>query len=85
MSTINDFARLAAAARQEPPPAIDVGPAVLRAIEPAQFREPIDRPFLICSGLAAVVAAAAAVVVVQVWSVVDPVVYLFDSLTLVWQ
>ncbi|MFZ5830172.1 MAG: hypothetical protein ACOY3P_08790 [Planctomycetota bacterium] len=86
MDELQRFAELAARAREESPPPIDVRDRVLATIAAPRPRSGIDQPLAVCSVVSALAASIAAVMAVEMWSALtDPMTGLFDTLTLVMQ
>jgi hypothetical protein len=86
MTELERFAQLAAKARGEPPPAIDVAARVLRDLRQMVRQESLNPPLLVFSGLSLLAASIVAVLAIQSWEpLADPLSGLFDSLTLVMQ
>jgi hypothetical protein len=89
MNAMNEFSRfeqLAAQARAERVPPIDVTVPVLRNIRSAVAEHSINGPLAVVSGFSLLAASIMAAVAAQMWSeLVDPLSVLFDSLMMVMQ
>jgi hypothetical protein len=86
MTELERFARLAAKARGEQSPAVDVTDRVLRDIRQRVRQESLNPPWLVFSGLSLLAASIVAVLAIESWAVLaDPLSGLFDSLTMVMQ
>lgn len=84
-SSLSDFERLAAAARREPFPHVNVTGQVLARIRRSGYPVArIDSPALVFAGAALAAAALVAIWALPAWdSVHDPLVALFKPLSLV--
>ena len=86
MNELPRFEALAARARKEMPPQVHVVAGVLCDIGRGVFPQAWTRPLLVGSGLSALAASIMLLLAVEAWaSLADPLLNLFDTLTLVMQ
>ena len=86
MNEFDRFEQLAAAARAEPVPPLDVRTHVLREIRGMVTRRGIDAPLVLLSGVSVLVASIVAAMAAEVWEVLlNPLSAFFNSLTMVMQ
>ena len=85
MNELDRFQQLAAAARAERVPSIDVKAQVLRGIRGAVARRGMNGPLVLVSGLSLLAASITAAVAMEMWQELNPLALFFDSLSMVMQ